>query len=361
MPAIGFGKNVTGGADRPHTIEVTDPGNTGAGTLAQAIADANAYTTSSQRHPPQEIVIRLPHGTTKITSNPTDLTVTARNLTIRAERGAVIEGNHLVFDCRSADNIILRDLRFTHTDDESDPHDCITIAAQEGRHATGFWIDHCSFRAYPDMCVVTNTRDLAGAPPLLITVSYCSFYDNNPGGRHSDNHGALGIHGFDKEKHSNVQGIPDVNTNAYATVCRNVFKQIRRRSPRSSHRTLVHAFNNVLLDWGADDADALQQNGMESGNDGRLVAQANFFEAGKLKLAIEVAAGAQPALLTVPDTGVKQNKYRNGARVAHSVGAHIAIGDQYRAALGAGADVPAAATMTDALRNKIEREAGPTG
>jgi len=362
MPAIGFGQNVTGGGDQPaNTLVVTSPGNTGAGTLAQAITDANAYTTRSQRHPPQEIVIRLPAGTTAITSNTTVLTVTARNLTIRAEGGAVIDGNHLVFDCRSADNVILRDLRFTHAGDDGDPRDCITIDGLRGRHGVGFWIDHCSFGAYPDMCVVTNTKDLRNAPPLLITVSECRFYDFDPSGPTSDCHGALGIHGSDKDRTTNRPIDPDQNTNAYATVCRNMFCQVRRRSPRTSHRTVVHAFNNVLLDWGTDTLTAEQQNGMESGNDGILVAQANYFQANVLKEAIEVAGGRQPARLTVPATGTSAaNVYRGGADTAVSVGSAISLDNKYRKVLGRTATPPVPGTMDDTLRDAIIAAAGPT-
>lgn len=352
MPAIGFGRNVTGGGPSPQQIMVTKVGDSGDGTLKKAIEQANRDSTEANDYPPQEILIELSGGEDTIEPNPRDLVITARNLTIRAVGGAKIDRNHLLFDCTGADNVLLTDLRFV-SDGEGDPPDAISIEAREGRHGTGFWIDHCSFEAYRDLSITSNTRDLDGAPPLLITVSHCRFHDDNPSGRLHLNHGALGIHGSDENDR------PDRRTNAYATVCRNVFDHVRRRSPRSSHRTLVHAFNNLLFDWGSDNADELQQNGMEAGNDGLLVAAANYFRAGTLKLAIEVAAGDDPARLTVPDMGVKQNKYANSAMIARSRGRHIQIGREYKNALGNEAEAPAAATMGPQLRAQIMEQAGP--
>ena len=40
-----------------------------------------------------------------------------------------------------------------------------------------------------------------------------------------------------------------MQTNAYATICNNFFDHVRRRSPRSSGLCVVHAFNNVLVQW----------------------------------------------------------------------------------------------------------------
>jgi hypothetical protein len=104
MSAIGFGKNVTGGGKKPGRIEVTNGKNQGAGTLADAIGQANAAKGRGL-----EIVI-----TANIEPNTKKdvLTVTAKNLTIRAEGDAVIDRNHLVFDCTKADNIWLTNLRF---------------------------------------------------------------------------------------------------------------------------------------------------------------------------------------------------------------------------------------------------------
>ncbi len=345
MQAIGFGQNVTGGGSNPTVIMVTDPGASPHDpTLAGAIKAANG---SAVRH---EIVIDVP----VVAHNPDDLRITAKNLTIRAVNGSTIDRNHLYIDCRSADNIILRDLRFGGTG-EGEPRDTISIDGQNGRGPIGFWIDHCSFEAYFDLSITTNTKDLEHAPPLLITVSNCRFHDGDPNGRAHKNHGALGIHGFDNKKKR-----VDQNTNAYATVCSNVFDHVRRRSPRSSHLTVVHAFNNVLRDWGTNDLDAEQQNGMEAGNSGLLVAEANYFSADVVKEAIAIARGDQPARLTVPPrTSPIVNVYENDATEAVSAGNPIDIGKKYVKALGTGALIPLVVAMTPELRMQIEQQAGP--
>jgi pectate lyase len=144
-----------------------------------------------------------------------------------------------------------------------------------------------------------------------MTVSYCRFHDRNPSGEDSRNHGALGIHGADGKG----GGDPD-KINSYGTVYRNYFQNVRRRSPRTSRTTFVHAFNNVLENWGNGDPNADpgrdQVNGMASGNFGNLAAEANYFYAGAFKSAITVARGKEPGRLLV---GVDQlvNLYLNGA------------------------------------------------
>jgi pectate lyase len=239
------------------------------------------------------------------------LIVTAKNLTIRAEGGAVIDRNNLIFDCRKADNIWLTNLRFD-SDGLSKPYDTISIDATEGRGKIGFWIDHCSFAAYKDLSITTNTRDKKGEPPLLITISHCRFHDRNP--KAGRDHGALGIHGTGGDDDKNP-GPGDSETNAYATVYRNYFETVRRRQPRSSQRTFVHAFNNVLKNWGngkrhPDPKD--QVNGMVSGNFGILAAEANYFDAGDFKSTIQVAVGKEPGQLIV-GTDQYVNLYVNGA------------------------------------------------
>ncbi|HEU0012753.1 MAG TPA: hypothetical protein VFQ45_03680 [Longimicrobium sp.] len=351
MNALGFGKNVTGGGPSPTRIAVTQAANTGSGSLANAIGLANANSRAdASLH--QEIVIGSPGSALTVKANDTNLVVTARNLTIRAIGGAVIRRNHLVFDCASADNIILRDLSFD-SDGTSDPEDCITIDGRVGRQPTGFWIDHCSFEAFRDMCITSYTRDLPGqAPPLLISISSCRFNDRNPSGTASFNHGAVGIYGATKH-------FPDdTRTNTYATIYGNYFRHTRRRSPRSTQLTLVHAFNNVLDEWGSTIATELQQNGMASGNFGLLVAVANYFQAGRLKEAIEVAGGKKPARLSVPARGARVNQYRNDAIPAVLVGQRIALLRQYASGLGTGTVPPRGDPMTDALAQTIRNTAG---
>lgn len=347
MSAIGFGQRVTGSG-----ILVTNVGNSGPGTLADAIETVNRKS-DADRDATFEIVIDLPEGKV-IEANSTDLMITARNLTIRAERGA-IKSNFLVFDCKRSDNVILRNLRFKSEGSKvnnSTTNDNIHFDATKGRGPKGFWIDHCEFEAYFDVSITSNSTDLAGEPPLLITISNCRFFDRNPNDPVHKNHGGIGIADSRKEFGRSVR------TNTYATVCNNVFDHVRRRSPRSSGLTVVHAFNNVLLDWGTNDATAEQQNGMEVGNAGIMVAAANYFKAGVVKETISLAKGDPRPRLTVP--GARQvNQYEGGALATASEGDRIAIDRKYREALGDGAVVPEPQMMNDDLRKTIEENAGP--
>ncbi len=351
--AIGFGKNVTGGGKKPGRIEVTKGKNSGTGTLADAIEEANRAKGREL-----EIVIL-----TDVERNEKDLTVTAKNLTIRSEGGVVLNLNHLVFDCTKADNIRLTNLRFD-SDGLSKPRDTISIDAIEGRGKTGFWIDHCSFEAYFDLSITSNTRDKKGEPPLLITISHCYFHDRDPtSGR---NHGALGIHGTGGNDDKNP-GPSDRETNAYATIYRNYFENVRRRQPRSSQRTFVHAFDNVLKDWGIAGpvTPTDQVNGMVSGNFGILAAEANYFDAGPFKSTIMVAKGKEPGQLIV-GTGEHVNLYVNGALdplddplndppLDVPKDSTKAVEKKYEAV---GEKIPRREPMTKALSEVIKKEAG---
>jgi pectate lyase len=360
MSAIGFGMNVTGGGKNPEPIEVKNGDNKGPGTLAAALEKANGAKAGSKL----EIVIQ-----TDIAPNKQDLEVSAQNLTIRAERGAVLILNHLVFDCRKADNILLQDLRFDPgkgRPTKKQARDSISIDGTKGRGKKGFWIDHCFFEAVFDLSVTSNTKDLKGEPPLLLTVSCCHFHDNDPGGNENPddddstvNHGSLGIHGAGSK--NNPKDV-DQETNTYATVCRNFFDNVRRRSPRSSNQTFVHAFNNVLKKWGSPNAsgDPNQANGMSAGHFGILAVEANYFDAGAFKPTIEIAKrkGEDPRLLV--GTGDLVNLYRNCAMAAESFGAPpIDIRQEYREGLNdKKAETPQRDPMTDALSETIKKEAG---
>jgi pectate lyase len=358
MSAIGFGMNVTGGGKKPGRIEVTKGKNEGSGTLKDAIDEANAAKGRDL-----EIVI-----TTDIEPNPKKeaLTVTAKNLTIRAEGGAVINRNRLVFDCTKADNIWLTNLRFD-SDGLSEPRDTISIEATEGRGKTGLWIDHCYFEAYYDLSITASTRDKKGEPPFLITISHCHFHDRDPNA--NKDHGALGIHGFGGNDDKKNPSPPDRETNAYATVYRNYFATVRRRQPRSSQRTFVHAFNNVLQNWGNGNPNPTpkdQVNAMVSGNFGILASEANYFDAGVFKSTIQVAKGKEPGQLIV-GTGQYENMYVNGALdplqdplndlpLDVPKDSTKAVEKQYEAVQG---KIPRRDPMTPALSEVIKREAGP--
>lgn len=352
MKAIGFGYQVTGGGPNPEIIEVSSGKNSGKNTLEDAIQRANRAGGK-----PIEIVLRT--TVEADTSRGKDgITVTARNLTITASGGNVIRQNLLVFDCSQSDNVLLRNLRF-ESSGKGEPRDTIKIDGTTGRLPIGFWIDHCFFESPADLSITTNTRDLPGSPPpLLLTVSRCHFFDSNPDGEKNRDHGSLGVHGTGTK--NSVTGIEDQQTNAYATICLNYFESTRRRSPRSSNRTFVHAFNNVLEKWGTrkPGKDLDQENGMSAGHFSILAAEANFFKAGALKDTIEIAKKEDPRLYV--GKGSLENVYRNGAEPASDVGQPaIVIADEYRRAKIPASEVPKPEVMTDPLRDRVVDESGP--
>jgi hypothetical protein len=76
---------------------------------------------------------------------------------------------------------------------------------------------------------------------------------------------------------------------------------------------------------------------------------------GSLADAITMANRASPSMGDSPP----QEIVIDLPRVAHSQGTHIAVGTEYRAALGNDGLVAVAAPMTAELRAAIERQAGP--
>jgi len=331
MSAIGFGQKVTGG-EGPNSavLDVTTGNPAGPESLTVRLEEAKKRSNAGQ-----STVIVIKKGIT-VTFEEEPRKIRARNLTITGEQGATIHRRLLELDCEEADNVILRDLIFDGTPSiRQMPTDSVHLDALKGRGPTGFWIDHCLFKAVFDLSFTANTKDVEGAPPLLLTVSGCRFENDDPGGVNRENNGALGVHGFNSDSNESDR---DLKTNAYATICDNYFLRTRRRAPRSSNLTFVHAFNNVLEDWGAPESvrgtDPEQSNGMISGNFGLLVAEANYFQAGtapgSMKEAITVAAGKQPGRLTVPPSVIsRRNLYVNGAIEATTVGLALSVSDAY--------------------------------
>jgi pectate lyase len=337
MGAIGFASKATGGAGGK--LITVDSGRTsGSGTLQDAIDKANASTGST--------IIEIASG---VVVQPIKLTVVASNLTIRGVDDTHVLGNvGFEFDFSQGNNIILSNLCFRS--DEActvDPkqRDCIKILAEAMKTTRqAIWIDRCRFQAYYDMCITSNSATATGRGPLLITVSNCHFFDPDPTNQYARNHGAIGIH-----------GVGDLKTgNTLATICNNYFRNVRRRSPRCSNGCFTHAFNNVLDQWGAG-ASTDQVNGMDSGNGGRLVAEANWFQAGAVfKETIHVDGSG--AALTVGASPL-QNIYRNGAVATVAVGTEITTAELYA---GAGVAVPPTPkAMTTEVKDAIIAGAGP--
>lgn len=289
---------------------------------------------------------------------PAQIEVHAKNLTITgtAPLTSLIDTNTLYFDCTDSDNVILDNLTFTGASNaRSKLRDTILIDATNGRGPKGFWIHRCRFEAYFDLNITSNADDpKAGTtlPPLLITISNCYFHNEHPDGSHHENNGAVGIHGA-----TGKTGLRNTKINAYATVCNNYFKTVRRRSPRSSGLCYVHAFNNVLEKWGSSTSD-FQVNGMESGHEGRLVAQANYFIAGPVRETISVSdTPGIPGYLTIDDTDATlKNLYNDKAVKTPQTGPPILITKAYT---GLHLTPPTVTPMTVPRSQEIIADAGP--
>jgi pectate lyase len=351
MPALGFGAKVTGGGPNPTIFPVKRGETDGADTLTDALNKVKALNGK-----PAKIVIK---NGVKV-QQKSKHTIEVKNLTIAGEPNSLIDSNQFYFDCQTSDNILLQNLTFRGMPAvNAKPKDTIEIDAKKGRGPIGFWIDHCTFGAYYDLNITVSAADLADkkADKLLITISSCLFENDDPGGKNRQNNGAMGISGPTGVDTKAGKPGPNKRTNAYATVCRNVFRTVRRRSPRSSGLCHVHAFNNVLLKWGVKGAKAEQSNGMASGHDGRLVADANYFFADLVDEAIQVSITPKSeGHLTVHEKDdTLRNVYENGATEARTVGDVIDINADYRAQKVA---VPPVKKMDDKLRSEIEADAG---
>lgn len=337
MGAIGFASKATGGTGGK-LIKVDSGKTSGSGTLKDAIDKANVSTGST--------IIQIASG---VVIEPIKLSVVASNLTIRGVDDTHVLGNvGLEFDFSRGNNIILSNLCFRSDEaceEDAKQRDCIKILAEAMKTTRqAIWIDRCRFEAYYDMCITSNSATAPGRGPLLITVSNCHFVDADPTNQNARNHGAIGIHGVGDLKSGNT----------LATICNNHFRNVRRRSPRCSNGCFTHAFNNVLELWGAG-ASTDQVNGMDSGNGGRLVAEANWFQAGAVtKEAIHVDGSGAALTVGAPPL---QNVYKNGAAVAAAVGAAISTADLYT---GAGVVVPPTPkAMTTEVKDAIIAGAGP--
>jgi pectate lyase len=325
MSAPGFGQRVTGGEGPNSTVLAVDSDEPDSPrNLTARLEEAKKRSNAGQ-----STILVIKSGLT-VGFEKEPRRIRAKNLTIVGEKDSKIYRRLLDFDCEEADNVILRNLTFDGTPAvKQKPTDSLHLDGTKGRGPIGFWIDHCLFNAVFDLSFTANTKDVKDALPLLLTVSGCRFVNDDPQGPNRENNGALGVHGS-RDKEDDTDTDRDVNTNAYATICNNAFLKIRRRSPRSSNQSLVHAFNNVLEDWGAPGDDPEQANGMISGNYGLLVAEANYFKAGLMRQAITVAEGKQPGRLTVPKKGDRlENVYVN-ADEAESVRKAISVAKAYK-------------------------------
>lgn len=337
----GFGQRVTGCGEHPkHVVEVR--------TWSQ-LEDA---LEGAESRPRTRIVVA-----DKIDGDGDVLCVAARDLTLCATPGAKLVGVRIDVDGTKSDNVVFQDLTLTPTgtgkgSDGYRPADGFHFLTPGASCDKGFWIDHCTFAAFPDQCVQTYTAT-GDAEQLRLSISHCAFFGNP----HWHDQGSVEISGWAPDGPG--QDADDrPGSGVHVSLYRNYFHRSRRRAPRSSEGCFVHAWNNVLVDWGSAKPHAKQSNGMEAGNNGLLAAVANWFEAGEHKQTIEVAGGNAPARLQFETGGEDTNEYRNDAQPP-SPNTDLGINERYEAL---GLRPPRPARMHRGLRDEIEREAGaPTG
>jgi pectate lyase len=235
-PAVGFGKNVTGGGTAAATAV------TSADMLKQKLKTLGRSVTPT--------VLELQGNGTVWNFGGKELKIAASNLTIRASATAfVLQNVKFIIDLDHATNILLQDLIFRGTESKRDARDGVTIIAtnleknENGVDAESeMRITHCAFDGYYDISL--DTKSVLGRAGLFATIDSCLFFDSRPGlnGPNNStfvNRGALNLSALNKK-----------NADSRFTVTRNVFVNVWRRCPRIAGGNFGHIFNNLLFQWG---------------------------------------------------------------------------------------------------------------
>jgi hypothetical protein len=147
-------------------------------------------------------------------------------------------------------------------------------------------ITHCAFQGYFDIAIDSHSY----RSKLLATIDHCLFFDSQPGEPKAPltkkenffpfaNRGAINISSYiDERTKQRKQG------NSFVTVAFNVFVDVWRRCPRVGFPgNFGHVYNNLVYRWGVGNKDipaingADTWNGMEVGNEGAALIQANRF------------------------------------------------------------------------------------
>lgn len=216
---IGFGEAASGGAGG-ETAWVTSLDDEGPGTLREALAR------------PEPLWIRFAvSGTINLASR---LDVTSFKTIDGRGADVTIAGRGLIL--AEVESVIIVGLRFADGDPSGNA-DAIQI--RDGSH--DIWVDHCSLTGWGDG-LVDITRGATN-----VTVSWSRFSDQ------------------DKVMLINGENGPNP---LRVTLHHNVFERTVQRNPRVRFAQ-VHAFNNVLRDWG--------DYGIQVAAEGQLVSQANMY------------------------------------------------------------------------------------
>lgn len=298
---FGFGQGVTGGGDAAATPIA------GKDMLMAKLSELTNSTTAT--------VLEL--APANYDFGGAQLTIRAKNLTIRAVPNVTLNNVNFTVDLDFSDNILLSALLFDSNGGDG-ARDAIDIAATRPAGSTPspatakMRITGCAFTGYQDIAIDVAT--VKGRPRLLATIDHCLFYDAFPGllsaaDTSYQNRGAI-----------NVASVRDGNTHSlgdgFVTVALNVFIDVWRRSPRIAQGNVGHVYNNLLYRWGytaAQSTDRTNPNdtwrGMEIGggdvnaskNNGEALIQSNRFIPWAAKTELDMAVALNKN--TVVDLG----------------------------------------------------------
>lgn len=248
MSAIGYGSNATGGTD---PFVVTSLADSGSGTLRDALSVEGRLITFGVS------------GEIKLKSS----LVIKSNTTIEGNRINLLRnGFHGIVGAIPLINVIIRGIDF-HTPYTSGspcwmPKDpiatkvCGNGIAIDGKSGIpnqnyNIWIDDCTFIRSGAKCITLwdGTTN--------VTVSNCRMY--------SSFFGLLA---------GNTHGGPKLPSKI--TVYRCLFSGIRRRQPKCSEGVMMHAFNNVIENWGS----TVDDYGSAAGLQGQMLLEKNIFDPG---------------------------------------------------------------------------------
>jgi len=239
LPVQGFGREATGGAGGT-TVEVTDYGDDGAGTLRQRLRDASGPT----------VVRFVRDGTIALEGSallvPSNVTLDARGVDVRLTGfGLRLEG---------VENVVVLNLAFVDIDDSTGGDGIQMIGARDVA------VLHCRFDNggldfLPDIpdeqiSVVAGSRD--------ITIAWSAF-------RHHDKVMLLGN-----------GDSPELDRELRVTLYANLFEETGRRHPfmRSGR---VDMFNSIVRDWNVR-LEGFGAYGSRAEADGELLLEANLYD-----------------------------------------------------------------------------------
>jgi pectate lyase len=331
---VGYGQRTVGWTESSTRCEVANLNDFGPGSLRDCVSTDNPKGVVFGEGGRGTIRLKSPlvvHSNTTIDGRgPTPVTLTA------------VE--HQVMLIRDAENVIVNDLKFAViavSGKCKTPRTSLdTIGCGGGIRIDGsskrIWIHQNLFEKCGGKCIQIWTKRSTPKGGDLVTISNNiirnSFYGVLMGANH----------------HLADSQIPLMR----ATVYRNYFYNIQRRSPRASELSHMHVLNNVVEDWGGNSCDDEKHEafGASSVSGAQMLLENNYFSA-------RASARACKTAVHIDDGFVKAvgNVSENGAIIRQNLPKLVfnpkAPAAEYYAYV--------ANKMTNALRAQIISAAGP--